>query len=384
MRGYQSIPSSLIDTVENGVPPSISSDGSSPSTTTPSPWIISSRVSVPFVASKLGYIALGIIIGCISSRGSLRWGPAADNTNDMLGASSTSFMLSKTVQKSFVDSLPFEQTNPLSSWNPAQPCSDPLSWNPAQPKPHEEKTPTRHFVTNSMSNSAISATKEETSLLSATASILGTTTSSSSSSSTTSPPPTPHLLYHAHISSFGLLYDSTKSSNSYLGEYSLDYFLINSGGFDAQINQAYCAVATVATILNSLKYAKRFRDGGDLSGWSFDLPIDPRYDPYPYATQQDILTGDCVWNTVIEHGDGSGSDSGHVDGIFKPPYGLSLEQAGKLLKCHVTDEWEVTVQQVDPSQITLGKMRYDIKAALIDPDARVMINYDRKGLGQVG
>ena len=169
----------------------------------------------------------------------------------------------------------------------------------------------------------------------------------------------------------------------------MDYFLINSGGFDAQINQAYCAVATVATILNSLKYAKRFRDGGDLSGWSFDLPIDPRYDPYPYATQQDILTGDCVWNTVIEHGDGSGSESGdvrsgNVDGIFKPPYGLSLEQAGKLLKCHTTAEWEVTVQQVDPSQITLGKMRYDIKAALVDPDARVMINYDRKGLGQVG
>ena len=29
-------------------------------------------------------------------------------------------------------------------------------------------------------------------------------------------------------------------------------------------------------------------------------------------------------------------------------------------------------------------MRYELKAALIDPDARVIINYDRKGFGQVG
>ena len=29
-------------------------------------------------------------------------------------------------------------------------------------------------------------------------------------------------------------------------------------------------------------------------------------------------------------------------------------------------------------------MRYELKSALIDPYARVMINYDRKGLGQVG
>lgn len=212
----------------------------------------------------------------------------------------------------------------------------------------------------------------------------------SSSSNNVAPSPAapsgPHLLYNAHQSAFGLLYDSSKSSNNYLSEFSLDYFLLNSGGFDAQINQAYCAVATVAAVLNSLKYAKRFRDVGDLSGWSFDLPIDPRYDPYPYATQQDILAGDCVWNTVVEHGDGTDSDEhgGNVDGIFKPPYGLSLEQSGKLLSCHTSDEWVVTVQEVDPTKITKSRMRYDLKAALIDPDARVMINYYRAELGQKG
>jgi len=259
--------------------------------------------------------------------------------------------------KSFIDSLPFEKVIPL-------------FWSPAQKISHEQKLP------RLSSSNALSTIKEKTNFLSA--SLLG--------SNAPIPSPGPHLLYHAHDSSFGLLYDSSRSSFSYLSEYSLDYFLINSGGFDAQINQAYCAVATVASVLNSLKYAKRFREGGDLSGWSFDLPIDPRYDPYPYATQQDILTGDCVWNTVIEHGDGSanGEHGGNVDGIFKPPYGLSLEQSAKLLKCHTSDEWQVTVQEVDPSKLTLSRMRYDLKAALIDPDARVMINYDRKGLGQVG
>eukprot|EP00578_Thalassiosira_sp_NH16_P025318 CAMPEP_0181092460 /NCGR_PEP_ID=MMETSP1071-20121207/8930_1 /TAXON_ID=35127 /ORGANISM="Thalassiosira sp., Strain NH16" /LENGTH=376 /DNA_ID=CAMNT_0023174641 /DNA_START=361 /DNA_END=1491 /DNA_ORIENTATION=+ len=247
--------------------------------------------------------------------------------------------------KSFLDSLPFEEVVPLSS------------------------------TLDNISN-ALPTVKDLA------ASILGTTLASSPSAT----PSGPHLLYHAHQSSFGLLYESSKSSNYYLSEYSLDYFLINSGGFDAQVNQAYCSVATVATILNSLKYAKRFRDGEDLSGWSFDLPIDPRYDPYPYATQQDILEGDCVWNTVIEHGDGTGKveKGSRFNGIFTPPYGLSLEQSGKLLKCHTSNEWDVAVQEVDPSRLSLSRMRFELKAALIDPDARVMVNYDRKGLGQMG
>jgi len=259
-----------------------------------------------------------------------------------------------------LDSLPFEEVIPL-------------SWDPDQPSPFGGE------LLNLSSNSNAISTIDIKEMKMLSASLLG-------SKDVPSPSPGPHLLYHAHASSFSLLYDSSRSSYSYLSEYSLDYFLLNSGGFDAQINQAYCAVATVAAVLNSLKYAKRFRDGGDLSEWSFDLPVDPRYDPYPYATQENILTGDCVWNNVIQHGDGStsGEHGGNVDGIFKPPYGLSMEQSAKLLKCHTSEEWSVKVHEVDPSQLNLREMRYDLKASLIDPDARIMINYDRKGLGQVG
>lgn len=205
------------------------------------------------------------------------------------------------------------------------------------------------------------------------ASLLGASAGSSASG--------PHLLYHAHESSFSLLYDpeASKSSGSALSEYSLDYFLLNTGGSDAQINQAYCSVATLASVLNSLRYTKRFLEKGDNNKWSFHLPIDPAYDPYPYATQTDLLASACVRDTVIVHREGSDRD-----GLLAPPYGLGLEQAGKALACHVSDEWDVTVREVDPAHRSLSNVRFDLSAALIDPDARVMINYDRKGLGQLG
>lgn len=377
MRGYQAITSTSIDGIKNGAPSdrclSDADRCSLPLSTEnkndpPATWIAS--ISRPFLTGNVGFIFLGVIIGCIGSGGFFSWGTVANSNNApyTLGESAMrpsnsqhSFLVNG---KSFLDSLPFEEVIPL-------------SWNPAQARSHQEKTSNR-----SSSSSLDNISNALPTVKDLAASILGTSLASSPSST----PSGPHLLYHAHQSSFGLLYDSSKSSNYYLSEYSLDYFLINSGGFDAQVNQAYCAVATVATILNSLKYAKRFRDGEDLSGWSFDLPIDRRYDPYPYATQQDILEGECVFNTVIEHGDGTGKgeQGSRFDGIFTPPYGLTLEQSGNLLKCHTSNEWDVAVQEVDSSQLSLSRMRFELKAALIDPDARVMVNYDRKGLGQVG
>lgn len=317
--GYQDIPS--IDVENNGVGGSAQT-----SSTAASVQVTPSSSSPPSLTTKLGYVSLGIILGLI-----LRWRPAASSSASLSIQPNNMQQRFIVNGKSFLDSLPFEDV--------------------------------------------ISPLAGETSILSLSAgakAIMGSIASSPSSSS----PSSPHLLYNAHQSSFGLLYDASNPSNYFVSEYSVDYFLLNSGGFDAQINQAYCSVASVATLLNSLKFAKRFEG-------TLDLPIDLRYDPYPYATQQDILDGDCVYNTVIETKWNIAGEE-NVDGIFIPPYGLSLEQSGKLLKCHTSDEWEVTVREVDPSQLTLSQMRYDLKAALIDPDARVMINYDRKSLGQRG
>lgn len=353
MSGYQAIPIASIDGIENGEPLNNSahlSDGTSTSASS----------SAPSLPSKVVYVSLGIIVGCISSKVLSRWGGGVDSYYAQVVPSAAT-MLSRNSQsnfvvngKSFFDSLPFEEVTHI-------------SWDPTHTHPQDEEG--LPLMSNALT------TIEDEAQLAGGVPVLGSSSNAAPAPSSAST--TPHLLYHAHQSAFGLLYDSSKSSNNYLSEYSLDYFLLNSGGFDAQINQAYCAVATVAAILNSLKYAKRFREGGDLSEWSFNLPIDPHYDPYPYATQEDILMGDCVWNSVIHYRDG-------VNGIFTPPYGLTMEQVGKLLKCHASEEWDVSVQEVDPSKLTLSRMRYDLKAALIDPDARVMINYDRKALGQVG
>jgi hypothetical protein len=368
MRDYQSIPNASINRDEDGVTSGPADKSRSCNTSSSSsPWLMS---SLTHSTSKLGFLTIGVIAGFIGSGCLSRRIIVAgiDNNERPVGASSI-LQLSSNIQqqnyivndKSFYDSLPFEEVIPIVK------------------QVHHEQIKIESLVDDAASSSklVIDETKID---------ILGVSSSSS-------PPPTPHILYHATQTAFGLLYDSTKSANGYLSEYSLDYFLLNSGGFDAQINQAYCGVASVAATLNSLKYAKRFREGTDLSGWSFDLPIDPVYDPYPYATQHDVLVNECVWDNVIEHGDsGSGNNKGGgrlhggtMDGILKPPYGLSLEQASKLLDCHTSKEWAVTVQHVNPSsELTLQKMRYELKAALIDPDARVIINYDRKGFGQVG
>jgi hypothetical protein len=397
--GYQSIPNTTtcIDVVEDG---HFGDDTSSehpsrarPSTSTTSPTSPLQSLHGSITLSKLGYILVGFLVGYCNSKYISGWDPAyrfsfrSTDVYSTSGVSRTSgvtpssdFLQHGQQQshlingKSFLDSLPFEDIVPQGM--------DMTLWNPAQPRPTEEKLPITYSKLD-VSN-VLSTAKDESKLLSI--SSIAASLSAPSPISTSSNSKT-HILYHASEAAFQLLYDSSNSKNYYLSEYALDYFLLSSSGFDAQINQAYCAVASVAAMLNSLRYSKRFRDVGDVTEWSFDLPKDPRYDPYPYATQQDILVGDCVWNNVIEHGDGTGTGShgSKVDGIFKPPYGLSLEQASNLVKCHTSaSDWDVTVQEVDPSKVSLSKMRYDLKSALIDPDSRVMINYDRKGIGQVG
>lgn len=386
MRGYQSIPSAAIDAIENGgVLPTTTTTTASEDDVHPSHCPSRSTISSPppalssRYAIKVGLVAIGIVVGCIGT-GFLAWRedpsplgratPSSGTTTTRHDDIHDSFVIRG---KSFYDSLPFEAIvpNALSS----------LGHMPGGPRGREG-------TTTSASSHPSSPMMDGTNV-DVLASILGSPSSSGGmggGATQSSVAAAPHILYHATPTAFGLLYDPSRSSYGYLSEYALDYFLINSGGFDAQDNQAYCAVASVSTLLNSLRYSKRFRDGDDPSGWSFDLPTDPRYDPYPYATQSDVLSGECVRDNVIERGEGSGNDGGttEYDGIFRPPYGLSLEQAGKLLTCHSHGEWIVTVVNVDPSQVSLLRMRYDLKAALIDPDARAMINYDRKGLGQVG
>ncbi len=147
-------------------------------------------------------------------------------------------------------------------------------------------------------------------------------------------------------------------------DYSSDFFLYQSG-WDVQINQAYCAVASSAALLNSLRV-------------QLTLPMDPMYDPHPYATQPILLSTDCVNRKVVRYND-------TLNGILQFPGGISLPQARQLLLCHLDSSiWDVTIFHVDPSDTTTDQVRRDLQSALKDPNARVLINYDRRGLGQEG
>jgi Phytochelatin synthase len=146
-------------------------------------------------------------------------------------------------------------------------------------------------------------------------------------------------------------------------DYSNDFFLLQSG-FDAQINQAYCAVASSAAILNSLRF-------------ELDLPIDPVYHPYPYATQLALLDNSCVQDTVIY-------SNATFDGLLHAPGGLSLAQAKGLLECTVSKSWNVSARYADPERMTVDDVRRELAEALKDPSKRVIVNFDRRGIGQEG
>jgi hypothetical protein len=169
------------------------------------------------------------------------------------------------------------------------------------------------------------------------------------------------LVYFNTTAAFALL------MNDYgWADYSQDFFHLQDG-WDAQINQGYCAVATAAALLNSFP-----RD-------TIELPTDPTYSPYPYATQTGLISGDkCVHETVIHY-------NASYDGVFHVPGGLTLPQSKNLLKCYLDMEaYEVRMVHVDPSLISIDEVREDMRKALMDPTARIMVNVDRRAMGQIG
>eukprot|EP00559_Dactyliosolen_fragilissimus_P003033 CAMPEP_0184865062 /NCGR_PEP_ID=MMETSP0580-20130426/16839_1 /TAXON_ID=1118495 /ORGANISM="Dactyliosolen fragilissimus" /LENGTH=462 /DNA_ID=CAMNT_0027364083 /DNA_START=457 /DNA_END=1845 /DNA_ORIENTATION=- len=219
-----------------------------------------------------------------------------------------------------------------------------------------------------------------------------TSTNTDSSSSLSflfsAPTSTPRpLLYLTNADAYQRLLDGSPSSmqGTTFSQYSSDFFLISSG-IDAQINQAYCGTATAVAIINSLRFLRIESKNGVSSNPVLDVPVDNVYAPYPYATQKDIFNN-CTKALVIKHtGGGPG-----VDDILTPPYGLSMPQLSNLLQCHLNSDssniqgyWVIESHYVDNTHLTVGKMTFDIKNAIADPNSRVLVNYDRATAGQIG
>ena len=151
-------------------------------------------------------------------------------------------------------------------------------------------------------------------------------------------------------------------------------------GFDAQKNQAYCGLSTVATVINSLIHATSSSNSLD-SGERplLRLDIDPIYSPYPYATQHDILS-DCTSSAAVPM-----SDS--YDSVLTPPYGTTLAQISGVLKCHLKqqDGWFVNHHNIDPMIFTVDEFRDLLLDALSSsPYTRVLANIHRPPLSQPG
>jgi len=130
-----------------------------------------------------------------------------------------------------------------------------------------------------------------------------------------------------------------------------------SANLQTQVNQAFCGVATAATLLNMLEVRNR--------------PVDELYDPYHFFTQKDIFDVDCV-RAVNSHGNPSGMDYDYV-----LHHGLSLGQVSGMLACFAN----VTVYRT-PS-FNVQAFRETVKQSL-HSGAGIAVNVDRYTLQQVG
>jgi Phytochelatin synthase len=137
------------------------------------------------------------------------------------------------------------------------------------------------------------------------------------------------------------------------------HFYYYQQGWDAQINQAYCGVASAMAVLNSLR-------------GKIVLPQDPVYLPFPWATQTTLIQNECVKQNVYD-----------IDTTENYFWGLGLDLATKLLNCHLQGQgYTAVAHHVDPATATISELRSIFQAALDNEDARLVINYDRGGITQ--
>lgn len=161
------------------------------------------------------------------------------------------------------------------------------------------------------------------------------------------------LIYLDNPKAYSLLIESVGSFHQ--------YFAYNSRGFDVQINQAFCGLATAATVLNSLRSV-------------ITVPEDPMYSPYHYATQNDLI------NTCVSAGSIPSSES-----VLSPPYGITLSQVNILLNCWLPKKegWTVKANYVT-NQSNKKFIKRELIKVLNGGTSRVLINYNRQMLGQIG
>jgi hypothetical protein len=120
--------------------------------------------------------------------------------------------------------------------------------------------------------------------------------------------------------------------------------------FQSQTDQTYCGVASAVTVLNSLDIA---------------APASPAIYPYRRFDESNIFTDSVL--------------------AIKAPKavhlgGLTLDELAKVIGSFGV---QVTTHHAD-APLTLETFRPMVAAALADPEARVIVNFQRKLLGETG
>ncbi|MFN7899878.1 MAG: phytochelatin synthase family protein [Synechococcaceae cyanobacterium] len=118
--------------------------------------------------------------------------------------------------------------------------------------------------------------------------------------------------------------------------------------FLTQATLSYCGVASSVMVLNSL---------------AVPAPAARGYGPYRFWTQDNLFEG--------------GSGGPQADAVRKR--GMTLAQLRELLAGR-----GVAAEAIEASQLSLPELRQLLRRSLADPEDRLLVNYDRQGVGQAG
>jgi len=114
--------------------------------------------------------------------------------------------------------------------------------------------------------------------------------------------------------------------------------------------ETFCGAASIASVLNSLPTKNR--------------PVVPQFTPYHYFTQ-DSLFVESTEKIIPKEKVATG--------------GLTLDQLKQFL-----DVWAANPTVYYGSSLSLSQFRNLISSSLSNPNQRLIVNFDRKALGQIG
>lgn len=120
--------------------------------------------------------------------------------------------------------------------------------------------------------------------------------------------------------------------------------------FETQANLAYCGAASSVMVLNSL---------------AIPAPSVAGYGSYRFWTQQNLFEAAAARAAIAPE--------------TVARQGMTLAQLQSLLQSH-----GLRVNRLHGDGLTLVALRTLVRRSLADPDDRLLVNYDRRGLGQQG